>query len=78
MARDARDRDRRRDADEDQQRRHQEAAADPEHARDDADREPHEEDQQHVDGQFGDRQVDLHEQDPPIRGLVASEHVRQQ
>ena len=29
------------DADEDQQRRHQEAAADAEHARDEPDREPH-------------------------------------
>jgi len=27
----------------------------PEHARDESDREPHEEDQQHVDGEFGDR-----------------------
>ena len=61
MARDARDRDRRRDADEDQQRRHQEPAADAEHAGNESDREPHEEDQQDIDGQFGDRKVDLHE-----------------
>ena len=60
MARDARDRDRRRDADEDQQRRHQEAAADAEHAGDEADRQPHPQDQEDVDGQFGDRKIDLH------------------
>jgi hypothetical protein len=72
MARHARDRDRGRDADEDQQRRHQEAAADAEHARNESDREPHEEDQQDIDGQFGDRKVDLHEQDPPMRGPLPS------
>ena len=49
-----------RDADEDQQRRHQEAAADAEHARDESDREPHGQDQEDVDGQVGDREIDLH------------------
>jgi hypothetical protein len=61
VARHARDRDRRADADEDQQRRHQKPAADAEHARDESDREPHEQDEQDIDGQFGDRKVDLHE-----------------
>ena len=50
-----------RDADEDQERRHQEPAADAEHAGNESDREPHEEDQEDIDGQFGDRKVDLHE-----------------
>ncbi len=57
---DARHRDRRRDADEDQQRRHQEAAADAEHAGDESDREPHRQDEEDVDRQVGDREVDLH------------------
>ena len=71
MARDARDRDRGVDPDEDQQRRHQEAAADPEHARDKSDREPHHEDEQDVDGQFGDRKVDLHvTSSPPMREIL--------
>ena len=60
VARDARHRHRRRDADEDQQRRHQEAAADTEHARDEPDRQAHGENQQDVDGQVGDRKIDLH------------------
>ena len=59
MARDARDRDRRRHADENQQRRHQEAAADAEHAGDEADREPHPQHQEDVHGQVGDRKIDL-------------------
>ena len=66
VARDARDRDRRRDADEDQQRRHQEAAADAEHAGDEADREPHREDQEDIDGDVGDREIDLHAGGPAI------------
>ena len=57
----ARDRNRRADTDEDEQRRHQEPAADAEHARDESDRKPHEQDKQDIDGQFGDRKVDLHE-----------------
>ena len=48
------------DADEDQQRRHQEAAADPEHAGNEADREPHAENEEDVDRQVGDRKIDLH------------------
>ena len=72
MARYGRDRDRRQDADEDQQRRHQEAAADPEHARDETDREPHGEQQEHVDRDVGDRKVDLHERRRrwKLQGLV--------
>ena len=54
------DRDRRRDAEEDQERRHQEAAADPEQPRDEADRRPHRQDEQHVDGDLGDREIELH------------------
>ena len=57
---DARHRHRRRDAEEDQQRRHQEAAADAEHAGDEADREPHRQDDEDVDRQVGDRKIDLH------------------
>ena len=55
-----RHRDGRRDADEDQQRRHQESAADAEQAGKKADRaaQPHQ--QEHVDGDLGDRKVDLH------------------
>ena len=48
------------DADEDEQRRHQKPAADPEHARNKADRDTHAEDEEHIHGKFGDRQVDLH------------------
>ncbi len=48
------------DAEEDQERRHQEAAADAEHAGDEPDREPHREDDEDVDRQVGDRKVDLH------------------
>ena len=59
VARHARDRDCRRDADEDQERRHQEAAADAEHAGDEADRQPHPQNDEDVDGQVGDRKVDL-------------------
>ena len=54
------DRDRRRDAEEDQERRHQEAAADPEQPRDEADRRAHRQDEQHVDGDLGDREIELH------------------
>ena len=55
-----RHRDRRRDADEDQQRRHQEAAADAEQAgkKTDSAAQPHQ--QEHVDGDLGDRKIDLH------------------
>jgi hypothetical protein len=57
---DGRDRDRRHDADEDQERRHQEAAADSEHSRNEADREPHAEQKEHVDRKVGDGEIDLH------------------
>ena len=76
VACDARDRDRRRNADEDQQRRHQEAAADAEHAGDEPDRQPHGEDQEHVDRQVGDRKVDLHAGGPAgLRGQAPKRHV---
>ena len=54
------DRDRRRDADEDQQRRHQEAAADAEHAGHEADRRAHRQDEENIDRNVGDRKVELH------------------
>ena len=60
MARDAGHRHRWRDADEDQERRHQESAADAEHSGDKADRQAHGEDQEHVDRNVCDREVDLH------------------
>ena len=60
VARDGRDRDRRRDADEDQQRRHQEAAADAEHAGDESDRRAHRQDEEDIDRKVGDRKVELH------------------
>src|SRR3954464_6669934 len=66
MRGDARYRDRRRDADEDEEWRHQEAAADPEHAGDESDRQPHHEDEEYVDGEVGDRKVDLHGYRPPV------------
>src|SRR5262249_2079537 len=50
--------------------RHQEAAADPEHAGDESDREPHHEDEEHVDRHFGDRKVDLHGLRPPEAGVL--------
>ena len=68
VAGDARDRDRGRDAEEDEQRRHQEAAADPEHAGDESDREPHRQDDEDVDRQVGDRKVDLQAASPSVRG----------
>ncbi len=40
--------------------RQQEATTDTEHAGDEADRQPHAQDEEHVDGQFGDREVKLH------------------
>ena len=60
MARDRGDRDRGRDADEDQKRRHQEAAADPEHAGDEPDRRAHRQDEENIDRNVGDREVELH------------------
>ena len=60
MAGDGSDRDRGRDADEDQQRRHQETAADPEHAGHEADRRTHRQDEQNIDRKIGDGEVELH------------------
>ena len=54
------DRDGRRDADEDQQRRHQEAAADAEQAREEADAAAERQEDEHIDRHLGDRQIDLH------------------
>ncbi len=53
-------RDRRRDSVEDQQGRGEKAAADTEHARQDADREAQQDDEQRVDRLSGDREVDVH------------------
>ena len=60
MGRDAGDGDGRLHADEDQQRRHQESAADPEHAGNESDSEAHRQHQKDVDGNVGDRKVNLH------------------
>ena len=49
-----------RHAEEDQQRRHDEAAADAEHARQEADRQADAREQEHVERQLGDGKVDLH------------------
>src|SRR5215510_10578841 len=57
------------DTDEDQQRRHQEAAADAEHAGDESDRDPHAEDEEDVDRKIVERKVDLQGVIPPERGL---------
>ena len=60
VARHRGDRDRRRDADEDQERRHQEAAADAEHAGHEADRRAHRQDQEDIDRNVGDGEIELH------------------
>ena len=60
MARDRGDGDRGRDTDEDQQRRHQEAAADAEHAGDETHRRAHRQDEENIDRNVGDREVKLH------------------
>ncbi len=60
MAGDRGDRDRGRDADEDQQRRHQKAAADAEHAGHETDRRAHRQDEENIDRNVGDREVKLH------------------
>ena len=52
------------------QRRHQEAAADAEHPRDESDRQPHGQDQKNIDRQVGDREIDLHAGGPA--GFVMS------
>jgi len=60
VAGDRGDGDRRRDADEDQQRRHQEAAADPEHAGDEPNRRAHRQDEETLTGMSAYREVELH------------------
>ena len=57
------DRHGRRNADEDQERGHQETAADPEHARQKPHGAAHTQQQENVDRQLGDGQVDLHSAD---------------
>ena len=59
-----------RDADEDQQRRHQEAAADAEHAGNEPDREPHREHEEDIDGKVGDRKIDFHGLGPTVHGTT--------
>ena len=60
MAGDRGDRDRGRDADKNQQRRHQEPAADAEHAGDETNRRAHRQDEENIDRNVGDREVKLH------------------
>ena len=60
MASDGCDSDRRRDADKDQQWRHQEAAADAEHAGYETHRRAHRQDEEYVDRKIGDREIELH------------------
>ena len=67
---DARHRDRRRHADEDQQRRHQEAAADAEHAGDESDRQPHPQNEEDVDRHVGDREIDLQRASSGLHGSM--------
>src|SRR5690349_16021624 len=66
MAGDTRHGHARRHADEDQQRRHQESAADAEHPGNEPDREPHPEDQEDIDRKVGDRKVNLHGRNLPV------------
>ena len=67
MSGDGGDRDGGRDTHEDEERRHQKAAADAEHPRDESDGEPHRKNEEHVDRQFGDGKIDLHGRYPPVR-----------
>lgn len=60
MARDRGDRDRGRDADEDQERRHQKTAADAEHAGNETNRRAHRQDEENIDRNVGDREIQLH------------------
>ena len=60
MARDRGDRNRGCDADENQQRRHQETAAYAEHAGDETNRRAHRQDEEDIDRNVGDRKVELH------------------
>lgn len=70
MARNRGNRDRGRDANEDQQRRHQEATADPEHAGDESNRRAHRQDEEDIDRNVGDREVELH-----ARRFLSVRHV---
>ena len=72
---DGRHRDRRRDAEEDQERRHQEPAADAEHAGDESDGEPHRENDEDVDRQVCDRKVDLQARGPRLESQIFAEPV---
>jgi hypothetical protein len=60
VAGDGGDRDRGRDADEDQQRRHQKTAANPEHSGHKSDRRAHRQDEEDIDRKIGDREIELH------------------
>jgi len=66
MTGDGRHCDRRRDAEEDQEGRHQETAADAEHAGDESDGEPHRENDEYVDRQVCDRKIDLQARGPRL------------
>ena len=67
MRGDARHRDGRLYAYEDQERRHQESAADAEHAGDETHRQAHGEQKEDVDRDIGDRKIDLHDALPDKR-----------
>jgi hypothetical protein len=60
VARDRGDRDRGRDADEDQKRRHQKPAADAEHAGHETNRRAHRQDEEDIDRNVRDREKELH------------------
>ena len=57
------------------QRRHQEAAADAEHAGYESDREPHRQNDEDVDRQVCDRKVDLHRRGPRLEAPILAEPV---
>ncbi len=69
MTGDGRHRHCRRDAEENQQRGHQESAADSEHAGDEADRKPHPQDEKNVHREVGDRKINLHGNCPSVRAI---------
>jgi len=80
MAGDGGDRDRGCDADKDQERRHQESAADAEHAGHETNRRAHRQDEENIDRYIGDRKVQLHarllrssalRQAEPAHGIVS-------
>ena len=70
-----RHRDRGRDAEEDQERRHQKAAADAEHAGDESDGQPHRENDEHIDRQVRDRKIDLQARGPRLEAQIFAEPV---